>query len=104
MPVPIALTEKLAEVPEHTEAETGLELICGSGSTVSAFVVFEQPEAFVKVKVAFPAARPVTTPAFVTEATAGLLLTHVPPEVGESVIVFPTQTDAGLETVGPGFI
>ena len=49
---------------------------------------------------------PVTKPAAVTVAIAGLLLTHVPPVVGVTVVVEPIQT-AGVPvtaTVGPGFI
>ena len=34
-----------------------------------------------------PAEAPVTIPALVTVATAGLLLTHVPPVVGDKVVV-----------------
>lgn len=62
---------------------------------VIALVGFDtQPVAvFVNVKVAVPAAIPVTNPAFVTVAIAELLLIHVPPVVGESVVVEPTQTD-----------
>ena len=47
----------------------------------------EQPPVFVKVNVAVPAAIPFTTPALVTVATALLLLVHVPPEVGDNVVV-----------------
>ena len=46
----------------------------------------------VNVKVALPAERPVTTPALVTEAAA-LLLTQVPPVVGDKVVVAPTHID-----------
>lgn len=58
-----------------------------------ALVAFDtQPVAvFVNVKVADPAVIPVTTPAFVTVAIDVLLLTHVPPLVGERVVVEPTQ-------------
>src|SRR5258707_8114764 len=45
----------------------------------------------VNVKVTLPAATPVTTPALVTVATEGLLLTHVPPLVGLNVIADPTH-------------
>ena len=44
-----------------------------------------------KVKTTEPAASPDTTPALVTVATLGLLLTHVPPLVGLNVIVDPTH-------------
>ena len=50
-------------------------------------------EVFVKIKVAVPPETPVTTPAFVTVATALLLLAQVPPVVGESVVVEPTHIE-----------
>ena len=43
------------------------------------------------------------TPALVTVAIAGLLLTHVPPVVGDNVAVLPTHTAAGAVTVGKAF-
>ena len=52
------------------------------------------------MKVTVPAATPVITPAFVTVATAVLLLAHVPPLVGDKVAVLPTHTVAGAVTVG----
>jgi hypothetical protein len=45
----------------------------------------------VKVNVAVPAPTPVTSPSLFTDATEGLLLTHVPPLVGDNVVVPPTQ-------------
>jgi hypothetical protein len=56
----------------------------------------------VKVKVAVPGATPVTTPPFVTVATAGLLLVHVPPVLGDNVVLFPIQISAlpTISTVG----
>ena len=54
----------------------------------------------VKVNVVFPDEIPVTTPALVTVAIAVSLLIHVPPVVGDSVIVLPIQTDAPAFTVG----
>ena len=48
-----------------------------------------------------PAATPVTTPALVTVAFVLSLLTHVPPVVGDNVIVLPTHTEEdGVLTVG----
>lgn len=72
-------------------AEVPLIATVGGGLTVTALVVLVQPLLFVNVKVAEPPARAVTKPPFVTEATPGLLLTHVPPDVGESMVVAPTQ-------------
>lgn len=51
-----------------------------------------QPEeVLVKVNVTEPADMPVTTPAFVTVATDGLLLVQVPPVVGDKLEVLATQ-------------
>lgn len=45
----------------------------------------------VNVKVTFPCPKPVTKPAFVTLATDGLLLIHIPPEFGDNVVEEPTH-------------
>lgn len=68
-------------------------LTAGNGFTVTAVVVEEQlgDALSVNVKVAEPPDTPVTTPALVTVATAGLLLVQVPPEAGDNVVVKPTQ-------------
>ncbi len=65
----------------------------GAALTVTATVVAEQLGVVlpVKVNVADPADTPVTTPALFTVATAGLLLTQVPPEPGVTVVVDPTH-------------
>ena len=59
-------------------------------------------EAWVKVNEADPPVMPVTTPPVVTEATALLELTHVPPDTGVSWVVLSEQTTDGpmIETVG----
>jgi hypothetical protein len=77
----------------------------GRALTVIAEVELLQPvPVCVKVKVALPAATPITIPALVTVATAGLLLAQVPPLVGDSVIVLPTHTMVlAVVTVGLGF-
>jgi len=67
-------------------------------------VLLQEVVVFVKVKVAFPTATPVTIPKLVTVAILLLLLIHVPPVVGESVIVLPIQTDAPAVTTGNAFI
>jgi hypothetical protein len=75
----------LASVPAFTT---------GNGLTVTAVVVLLQLVVDeVKVKVAEPAATPVTTPAEVTVATDGLLLTQVPPVVGDKVVVDPIHIE-----------
>ena len=64
--------------------------VAGVGLTVTDdVVVLEQLGAvlLVKVNVVLPADTPVTTPPFVTVATDGLLLTHVPPEAGDKFVV-----------------
>jgi hypothetical protein len=68
-------------------------LTTGRAFTVTGAVGAEtQPvDVLVKVKVAVPADTPVTTPPFVTVATPGLLLTQVPPDVGDKVVVKPAQ-------------
>ena len=66
----------------------------GVGLTVTAEVVLAHPvDVCVKVNVAVPPDTPVTTPAFVTEATPGLSLTQVPPVVGDKVVVAGKQSD-----------
>jgi hypothetical protein len=56
------------------------------------------------VNVTLPAATPVTTPALVTVALVLSLLVHVPPVVGDKVMVLPTHTeDEGALTTGSAF-
>jgi hypothetical protein len=78
--------------PIHKLVLAPVMFVVGLAMTFTDDVILEQPAAFVKVKVTVPAATPVTTPVFVTVATAGLLLTHVPPIVGVRDVVLPTQT------------
>ena len=52
------------------------------------------------MNVTFPAATPVTNPASVTVAFVASLLVHVPPVVGDKVIVLPTQTEDPALTDG----
>jgi len=56
----------------------------------------------VKVKVVEPVATPVTTPALVTVAKPVLLLTQVPPAVGDTIEVLPTQTVDAADRDGEG--
>ena len=53
-----------------------------------------------KVNVTLPAATPVANPALVTVALVGSLLVQVPPVVGDSVMVLPTQTEDPALTTG----
>jgi len=80
-------------------------LTTGNAFTVTLEVVLVQPVVvFVKVNVTLPAVSPVINPALVMVATAGLLLTHVPPEPGLAVIVEPIHNVAvGKLTTGRAF-
>lgn len=99
--VPPVVGDKVILLPTHTAA--GAETT-GNALTVTEVVVLEHPvDVSVNVKVTEPAATPVTTPAFVTVAVALLLLTHVPPVVGDKVIVPPMQTVWGALTAGLAF-
>ena len=81
--------EKLAVLIFVAAMATG---VAGIAFTVTAEVVLVQPVAVnVKVNVAEPDATPVTRPAFVTVAAPVLLLTQVPPVLGDNVVVLPTQ-------------
>ena len=53
-----------------------------------------------KLKFTLPDETPVTIPALVTVALLLLLLVHVPPVVGDKVIVLPTQTEGPALTTG----
>lgn len=80
-------------------------VIVGFALTVTVAVCL-QPKLFVYVITLVPAATPVTTPALVTVATAGVAETHgftaagVPEPV--NVVVDPTQTDNVPVMVGNG--
>jgi len=73
------------------KTEERVRLLVHKFTVTAAVVLLQLVVAEVKVNVAVPAATPVTTPAEVTVATDGLLLTHVPPVVGDRVVVAPTQ-------------
>jgi hypothetical protein len=49
---------------------------------------------------------PETSPLLATVATEGLLLTHVPPKLGDTLVVYPTHMLFGpfMSTVGLGLI
>jgi hypothetical protein len=82
-------------------------LTTGFGFTVTADVVFLHPVlVWVNVNVTLPeaVAGAETTPALVTVAIAVLLLAHVPPVVGVSVIEVPPHIDdTGALTAGSAF-
>ena len=52
------------------------------------------------MKVTLPAETPVTKPALETVAFVASLLIHVPPVVGDKVIVLPMHTDDPALTTG----
>lgn len=69
-------------------------LTTGNGFTVTEDVVATQPvDVSVKVKVTEPAEIAVIKPVLSIVATAGLLLTHVPPVPGEAFMVEPTHNE-----------
>jgi len=73
-----------------------VRLTVGFADTVPFKEAEIQPvDVCVNVKLTDPADIPVTSPALVTVATAGLLLAHVPPVVGERVVVNPSQIVEG---------
>jgi len=82
-----------------TPAPVGVE---GRGLIVTLAVVLLQVVVpSVNVKVTLPVAIPVTNPALVTVALVRSLLTHVPPDAGDKVIVLPTHKFAeGALTTG----
>ena len=98
--VPSVVGDKVIVLPTQTAAGA---VTTGKAFTVTDDVVLLHPLPSVKVNVALPAETPVTTPALVTVAMAVLLLVHVPPVVGDKVIVLPTQTAAGAVTTGKAF-
>ena len=99
--VPPVVGDNVAVLPTHTVAGA---VTTGKAFTVTEEVVLLHPVVVdVKVKVTEPAATPVMTPALVTVAIALLLLTHVPPVVGDNVAVLPTHTVAGAVTTGKAF-
>lgn len=94
------LAFKATSVFGHTSTLLAVSVEIGVGFTVIKLVVALHPAA-VKVKLTVPADTPVTRPLLVIVALAALLLSQVPPEVGDKVIVFPKQNDeVGVLTTG----
>ena len=82
-----------------------LMLITGLPLTIISPVGSElHPTVDVKINRAVPFKSPVTKPAFVTDATDGCWLIHVPPEVGLNWLVRPWQIADGpvIPVVGFG--
>lgn len=94
--VPPEVGNKVDVVP--MQIDNGPETLTdGLPKTVSGVEAFEiHPELVaVYVKVAVPAVIPVITPEELIWATAVLLLVHVPPVVGETVVLVPRQIVLG---------
>jgi hypothetical protein len=99
--VPPVVGDNVMVLPIHTDEPA---VTVGKAFTVTDEVVLLHPVVVcVNIKVADPAATPVTTPAFVTVAIAALLLVQVPPVVGDKVMVLPTHTVDPAVTVGNAF-
>ena len=82
---PVVVLNKLVISPTQTAVVPDIGLTVGKALIVTAVVVALQPVVlFVKVKVALPEATPFTSPELVTVAFAVLLLTHVPPLMGDN--------------------
>ena len=92
VPVPPPAGDNMVVLPTQIVLAPAM-LTTGVAFTVTGAVAAEaQPDAVaVKVKVTVPPDTPVTTPALVIVAIAGLLLAQVPPEVGETLVMPPTQ-------------
>jgi hypothetical protein len=98
------LAFKVTSVFGHTSTLLAVSAEVGVGFTVIKLVVALHPAA-VKVKLTVPADTPVTRPLLVIVALVGLLLSQVPPELGDSVMVFPKQNDDdGILTAGVALI
>ena len=74
--------------------------IIGLAITVKITVLEQALEVCVYVKVTDPGLMPVTSPALVTVATAGLLLVQVPPVLGVTLAVDPSQTEISPSNAG----
>src|SRR6476620_10174514 len=99
--VPPEVGDNVILLPTQTAAAavtTGFALTVTEEVVLLQFVV-----ASVKVNVTEPGATPVTKPAFVTVAFVLSELVHVPPEVGDNVILLPTQTETDAVTTGFAF-
>src|SRR4029078_1051625 len=95
---PPVVGDRVAVAPTQIAAGA---VTTGNAFTVTAVVVrLQLVVLLVKVNVTLPGATPVMTPALVTVARALLLLVDVPPVVGDSVAVAPTQMAAGAVTTG----
>jgi hypothetical protein len=79
--------------PMHNEVLAPVIFVVGRALTVTALVASDGQSVLllVNVNVTVPPLTPVTIPPLVTVATIVLLLAHVPPVVGFSVVVDPSQ-------------
>jgi uncharacterized protein (DUF362 family) len=79
--------------PIHNDVLAPVIFVVGRALTVTVLVASDGQSVvlLVNVNVTVPPLTPVTTPPLVTVATAVLLLVHVPPVVGLSVVVDPSH-------------
>jgi uncharacterized protein (DUF362 family) len=91
--VPNVIGLTVVVLPIHNDVLDPVILVVGRALTVTVLVASDGHNVvlLVNVNVAVPPLTPVTTPAFVTVATVALLLTHVPPVEGLSVVVEPSH-------------
>ncbi len=91
--VPPVVGDKV--VVPFMQIEVGPVIVAtGQSLTVTTEVAGEaQPPVFVKINVALPAAIPLTIPSLLTVATDELLLLHVPPVVGDKVVLLFIQIE-----------
>ncbi len=92
MPVaPVVGCVMLTACPKHKVALPELLTVLVGFTVIVGVGLETHPAVLVNVKVTVPALNPVTKPPTVDVATVGLLLVHVPPDVGDNCVVGPTH-------------
>ena len=100
---PVVTLANVILAPTQTTEGPVIEAADGNGFTVTKRVESEVPQLLVKEYVmrAVPTALPRTAPEVLTDAIAGALLDHVPPDVALlSVVTAPIHT-VGVPVTGP---
>lgn len=92
--------EGLKFIVAPMQSETKGALTVGCCMSTGTELLLQPVVASVKVKIALPAEIPVARPAFVTVATAGLVLIQVPLVLGNRFAVAPTQRLEGIVIMG----
>ena len=101
--VPPVVGESVVVEPSQMVVGPVIAAVGGLSTVMLLVALEEQPvEELVNEKLAVPVFTPVTLPALFTVATVVMLLTHVPPEVGESCVMESLQIteDPVIEAVG----